>query len=171
MDEVVLKASFILLLRIFAVNGANKFKSLYIWLLCCFIEINWFVKCKICHVLIVIQLLYVHISRYHSSSFINIYSTLYTGYSLYIGKLYLWGYIGNVLSWTVEGNSLTDPSNQDREISVTTNNISVDVWSSVLTIRALPINDGIGIQCSVISFDPLNLQQKGVTLTVKGIWH
>ena len=77
--------------------------------------------------------------------------------------------IGDVLSWTVGGNILTDPSNQDREISVTTNNTSVDVWSSILTIRALPINDGIGIQCSVISFDSLNLQQEGVTLTVKGI--
>ena len=76
---------------------------------------------------------------------------------------------GDVLSWTVGGNLLNDPSNQDREISVTTNNISVVVWSSVLTIRALPINDGIGIQCSVISFDSLNLQQEGVTLTVKCI--
>ena len=86
---------------------------------------------------------------------------------------------GDILSWTVGGNLLTDPSNQDRVISVTTNNISVDVWSSVLTIRALPINDGIsvactvidgiGIQCSLISFDSLNLQQEGVTLTVKGI--
>ena len=28
---------------------------------------------------------------------------------------------------TVWGNLLTDPSNQDREISVTTNNISVDI--------------------------------------------
>ena len=63
------------------------------------------------------------------------------------------GGTGDILSWTVGGNSLTDPSNQDREISVTTSNISVDVWSSVLTIRALPINDGIGIQCNVITFD------------------
>ena len=76
--------------------------------------------------------------------------------------------IGNELKWTVGGNLLTDPSNQDREISVTTNNISVDVLSSVLTIRALPINDGIAVQCSLISFNPLDLQQEGVTLTVKG---
>ena len=54
---------------------------------------------------------------------------------------------GIELIWTVQNNPLTDPSNQNREISVTTNNISVDVWSSVLTIRALPINDGIGIGC------------------------
>ena len=75
---------------------------------------------------------------------------------------------GDILSWTVHGNSLTDPSNQNREISVTTNNISVGVWSSVLTIRALPINDGIGITCTVISFNLFYLKQKGATLTVKG---
>ena len=77
--------------------------------------------------------------------------------------------IGDLLSWTVHGNSVTDPSNQDREISVTTNNISVDVWSSVLTIRALPINDGITVQCTVISYNPFDIKQKGTTITVKGI--
>ena len=75
---------------------------------------------------------------------------------------------GDILSWTVGGNSLTDTSNQDREISVTTNNISVDVWSSVLTIRALPINNGISIKCTVISLDPSGFKQKGTILTVKG---
>ena len=79
------------------------------------------------------------------------------------------GSIEDLLSWTVGGNSVTDPSNQDREISVTTNNISVDVWSSVLTIRALPINDGITVQCTVISHNPFDLKQKGTTITVKGI--
>ena len=74
---------------------------------------------------------------------------------------------GKVLYWAVEGNKLTDPSNQDREISVTTNNISVDVWSSVLTIRALPINDGISVQCTVVcpNVVPIN---KGANLAVKG---
>ena len=76
--------------------------------------------------------------------------------------------IGDLLSWTVGGNSVTDPSNQDREISVTTNNISIDVWSSVLTIRALPINDGISVQCTVVSLDPFYLKRKGASLTIKG---
>ena len=67
--------------------------------------------------------------------------------------------------WTVEGDSLTDRSNQNREISVTTNNISVDMWSSVLTIRALPINDGIIIQCIVLG---PNFATKGASLTVIG---
>ena len=76
---------------------------------------------------------------------------------------------GNILFWSVEDNQLSDPSNQDREISVTTNNISVDVWSSVLTIRALPINNGISVGCTVVSFNPYDFTQKGATLTVEGI--
>ena len=71
--------------------------------------------------------------------------------------------------WTVQGNSATDPSNQDREISVTTNNISVDVWSSVLTIRALPINDGIRVGCVVGSYDDqIIVDQRGAILSVQG---
>ena len=76
---------------------------------------------------------------------------------------------GDILSWTVGSHALTDPSNQDREISVTTNNISVDVWSSVLTIRALPINDDIDIGCNVVSFNPSDFKQKGATLILKGV--
>ena len=74
---------------------------------------------------------------------------------------------GKVLYWAVDGNKVTDPSNQDREISVTTNNISVDVWSSVLTIRTLPINDGISVGCTVVglNFVPIS---KGANLAVKG---
>ena len=68
---------------------------------------------------------------------------------------------------TAGGSSLTDPSNQDREILVTTNNISVDVWSSVLTIRALPINDGISVGCVVVGQNS-NFISKGATLTVIG---
>ena len=73
---------------------------------------------------------------------------------------------GNILFWTIDDNSLTNAIEQYREISVTTtNNISVDVWSSVLTIRALPINDGTRVGCIVFgeSFD-----SKGTTLRVEG---
>ena len=73
------------------------------------------------------------------------------------------------MHWTVEGHSLTDTIIQYREISVTTNNISVDVWSSVLTIRALPINDGISVGCAVINFNPHVFKSIAATLTVKGI--
>ena len=76
---------------------------------------------------------------------------------------------GEILLWIVQGSSPADPSNQDREISVTTNNISVNVWSSVLTIRALPINNGISVGCAVISFNPYGYKQRGATLTIKGV--
>ena len=71
------------------------------------------------------------------------------------------------MHWTVEGHSLTDTIKQYREISTATKNTSVDVWSSVLTIRALPINDGIDVGCAVYnqSFD---IDSKGAILTVKG---
>ena len=75
---------------------------------------------------------------------------------------------GDIQLWTVGGNSLTDSIKQYREISVTTNNISVDVWSSVLTIRALPINDGITVQCIVMSQNPSDVKTKGNTLTITG---
>ena len=74
---------------------------------------------------------------------------------------------GSKLSWTVGGHSLTDTIKQYREISVTTNNISVDVWSSVLTIRALPINDGIIVGCTLIGQN-FDIVSKGAILTVQG---
>ena len=74
--------------------------------------------------------------------------------------------IGDLLSRTVHGNSLTSPSNQNREISVTINNISVDVWSSVLTIRSLPINNGIIIGC--IIYNGFYAEIRGAILTIKG---
>ena len=76
--------------------------------------------------------------------------------------------VGDVLNWTVQGNLLTDPSNQDREISVINNIAFRGTLSSVLTIRALPINDGISIACNVINFTSHNFEKKGATLTIKG---
>ena len=75
--------------------------------------------------------------------------------------------IGDKLSWSVDGHSLTNAIKKYREISVTTNHISVDVWSSVLTIRALPINDGIVVGCNVID-QSLDFVSEGAILTVKG---
>ena len=74
---------------------------------------------------------------------------------------------GSALIWTVQGNSLTDPSNQDREISVITTNISVDVRSSVLTIRALPINNRTSVECTILDQN-LVIDTKAATLTIKG---
>ena len=79
------------------------------------------------------------------------------------------GGVGDRLTWTIQGFSLSYEIKQYREISVTTNNISADVWSSVLTIRALPINNGIIIGCNILRLLPaLKIDQKGALLTVEG---
>ena len=41
------------------------------------------------------------------------------------------------------------------------------MWSSVLTIRALPINDGISVVCTVFGQN-FDFVSKGAALTVKG---
>ena len=41
------------------------------------------------------------------------------------------------------------------------------MWSSVLTIRALPINDEISVGCNVISQNFI-IMSKGANLIVKG---
>ena len=73
---------------------------------------------------------------------------------------------GDGLSWTVQGYTLSNPSNKNREISVTTNNISVGVLSSVLIIRALSINNVIIIGC--IIYNGFYAEIRGAILTIKG---
>ena len=68
----------------------------------------------------------------------------------------------------IQGTSLIDLINKDREIFVITNNISIDTWSTVLTTRAIPINGGISFACVAISFNPPGFTEKGATLTVRG---
>ena len=75
---------------------------------------------------------------------------------------------GRILAWSIQDTLLTDPIKQSREISVNTTNISVGTLSSVLTIRALPINDGIAVGCNVASGSGQNYKivSKGAVLTV-----
>ena len=74
---------------------------------------------------------------------------------------------GDKLFWTIDGDEITDSIQKYRDVSVTTNNTSLGVWSSVLTIKALPTNDGIDVTCTVFSQD-LSHSQKGAGLSVKG---
>ena len=75
--------------------------------------------------------------------------------------------IGDILLWTIEDGSLSGSNNQQRKISITTTPVSVGVWSSVLTIRALPINDGISVGCTVAN-NNYEVISKGTTLEVEG---
>lgn len=69
--------------------------------------------------------------------------------------------------WTVAHSTLNDAEKQERNISVTTSNMS-DNLSSNLTILALPINNEIEIGCIVTSFIPFMVAAKEAMLTVTG---
>ena len=75
---------------------------------------------------------------------------------------------GDILNWLVESGVLTDFIKQQRQITVTTTNTSNTNFSSVLTVNAIPINDGLGIGCEVITISPFNRVISGSKLTIRG---
>ena len=74
---------------------------------------------------------------------------------------------GEVLSWLIESVSITDSIKQERNVTVTDNTIGSNL-SSLLTVVALPLNDGIHIGCILVSFNPFRPVQVEVTLTLRG---
>jgi hypothetical protein len=72
------------------------------------------------------------------------------------------------LGWIINGKSITDTTKQERAITSITTDISNTTISSVLTIIALPVNDGIIISC-FIGTDVLNLAYSSASLTIRGI--
>uniref|UniRef100_A0A1X7T4E5 Fibronectin type-III domain-containing protein n=1 Tax=Amphimedon queenslandica TaxID=400682 RepID=A0A1X7T4E5_AMPQE len=76
---------------------------------------------------------------------------------------------GDILNWLVESDVLTDSFAQQRQISVTTTTVNDTNFSSVLTVNAIPINDGLGIGCEVITFSPFNRVISSSALTIRGI--
>lgn len=75
--------------------------------------------------------------------------------------------IGNDLIWIVQNFLLNDTITQQRNITVTHTN-SNGTLSSVLTIIAIPINDGIEIGCIVVSLNPFWIAAEEATLTIRG---
>ena len=75
---------------------------------------------------------------------------------------------GDQLNWLIKSDTLTLDVQQERDVTVT-NSSGPGNLSSILTITALPINDGIGIGCQILSFQP-SFQQAltASTLTVNG---
>ena len=76
---------------------------------------------------------------------------------------------GENLDWLVQTATLTDSVKKLRAITVTNFQTSGNL-SSLLTVSALPVNNGISISCHIYSFKP-SFQQafSSVTLTIKGI--
>ena len=76
---------------------------------------------------------------------------------------------GDRLSWWVHSAVLTDSIAQQRQITVTTTNTNTN-FSSVLTVNAIPINEGLGIGCEVITFIPFERVIASSNLTIRG-WY
>ena len=75
---------------------------------------------------------------------------------------------GSDLEWTVAHIPLNSTGDKERNINITTNNMS-GILSSNLTILALPINNKIEIGCIIIiSVNPFMVVAKEAVLTVTG---
>ena len=74
---------------------------------------------------------------------------------------------GDRLNWWIQANVLTDSVAQQKEITVTTTNTSNTNFSSVLTVKAIPDNDGLGIGCQIVTYPFEQVSSSGV-LTIRG---
>ena len=71
---------------------------------------------------------------------------------------------GDTLTWTVNNSPLDDIISQQRNITTT----NTGDLSSVLSVVALPINDGIEIGCIITSFSPFEVAASEATLSIRG---
>ena len=73
---------------------------------------------------------------------------------------------GDTIAWILDGGSITDTIKQQREIFI--NSTSNGTLTSMLTIRALPINNGISVGCRIVTLMPFSFLTRGANLCVTG---
>ena len=74
---------------------------------------------------------------------------------------------GDILTWLIESNPVTDLVQHERNVTINDNSNGNNL-ASVLTIIALPINDGIEIGCILASLNPYQPVFIEVMLTIRG---
>ena len=75
---------------------------------------------------------------------------------------------GDVLQWQVNGTELDNDTMTKRNITVTYISTVPGNLSSILTMTALPMNDGIGIGCQMIKRNTHELKVNSSILIVLG---
>ena len=75
---------------------------------------------------------------------------------------------GSLLNWLVQSGELNESIKQERKITVNTTTHAANNFSSVLTVKALPINDNLTVGCEIITFNPFHRVISNSDLFIRG---